>query len=101
MSVQTQSWLVSNQLRQMGLVALLGLTVVVSALAVVYVKFESRVLFVELQALGQAQDQMDVEWGQLQLEQSTWAAHGRIERLASKRLQMVLPEAAQIVVVGQ
>ncbi len=101
MPAQTQSWMVSQQFRQMGLVALLGLTVVVSALAVVYVKFESRVLFVALQGLGQAQDRMDVEWGQLQLEQSTWAAHGRIERLASKRLQMVLPEADQIVVVGQ
>ncbi len=84
----------------MGLVAVLGLTVVVSALAVVYSKFQSRVLFTELQDLSQAQDRMDVEWGQLQLEQSTWAAHGRIERLASKRLQMVLPEAAQIVVVS-
>ncbi len=84
----------------MGLVAVLGLTVVVSALAVVYSKFQSRVLFTQLQDLNQAQDRMDVEWGQLQLEQSTWAAHGRIERLASQRLQMILPEAEQIVVVS-
>jgi len=94
-----QSRAVSDQSWQTGFVVVLSLAVVLSALAVVYAKFQSRVLFVELQGLSKAQDRMDVEWGQLQLEQSTWAAHGRIERLAQQRLQMVMPEASQIVVV--
>ena len=100
MAAKMPSRAVSGQGRQTGFVAVLSLAVVLSALAVVYAKFQSRVLFAELQGLSKSQDKMDVEWGQLQLEQSTWAAHGRIERLAHKRLQMVLPETSQIVLVS-
>jgi cell division protein FtsL len=42
---------------------------------------------------------MNVEWGRLQLEQSTLATHGRIERTAKKRLGMVTPEYEQILIV--
>ena len=82
-----------------GVLVMLGALVMVSALAVVYAKYQSRVLFAELQNFKQAKDSMDVEWGQLQLEQSTWAAHGRIESMARKRLGMVLPSSAQVVIV--
>lgn len=82
-----------------GLTVILALVVLASALAVVYAKYQSRTLFAELQDLKRAQDQMDVEWGQLQLEQSTWAAHGRVESIARKRLGMVLPEPQQVVVI--
>ena len=78
---------------------LLGCAVVVSALAVVFAKYQSRTLFVELQNLNKERDAMEVEWGQLQLEQSTWTAHNRIEGIARSRLEMVLPEPDQIVVV--
>ena len=98
--MQSQPRAVSDQAWQAGFVVVLGVALVLTALAVVYAKFQSRSLFTELQGLSKAQDRMDVEWGQLQLEQSTWAAHGRVERMASKRLQMVLPEAGQIVVVS-
>jgi len=84
---------------QAGLVVALGLAVMVSALAVVYAKFQSRILFAQLQGLTQAQDTMDVEWGQLQLEQSTWSTHGRIEGRARKTLGMVLPAPEQVVVI--
>ena len=67
---------------------LLGL-VLVSALSVVYTKHEDRRLFVELQALREARDSMDIEWGQLQLEQSTLTTQGRVERAARERLGMV------------
>ena len=100
MAERIQHQAVSDQTVQAGFVAVLSLAVVLSALAVVYAKFQSRVLFTELQGLNKAQDRMDIEWGQLQLEQSTWAAHGRIERVAHKQLQMVLPESGQIVVVS-
>ncbi len=78
---------------------LLGCAVMVSALAVVYTKYQSRTLFVELQALNKARDAMDIEWGQLQLEQSTWTDNGRIEGIARSHLGMLVPETNQIVVV--
>lgn len=62
--------------------------VVMSALGVVYAKHQSRKLFVELNLLEKQRDQMNVEWGQLQLELNTWASHGRIEEKARKQLGM-------------
>jgi len=56
---------------------LLFAAVLGSALGVVYSKYQNRKLFIELQALQTRRDEMSVEWGRLQLEQSTWAAHGR------------------------
>lgn len=73
--------------------------VFVSALAVVYVKHESRKQFVELQGLEAHRDGLDVEWGRLQLEESTWAAHGRIESVAREQIGMALPPKDQVVLV--
>jgi len=67
---------------------LLTLLVILSALSVVFVKHENRKYFVEFQGLQKQRDAMNIEWGQLQLEQSTWATHSRIEGLARKRLGM-------------
>ncbi len=78
---------------------LLTIAVLVSAIAVVEVKHESRKHFVALQALEKERDQMNVEWGRLQLEQGTWATHSRVERIAHKRLQMVIPETESIVII--
>ncbi len=83
----------------MLILTLLGLGVLGSALGVVYVKYENRKLFVELQALQARKDQMDIEWSQLQLEQSTWATHGRIEEVARDRLGMVIAPADTVVIV--
>jgi len=77
----------------------LAFLVLVSSLGVVYAKHQSRKLFVELDILKQQRDEMNVEWGRLQLEQSTLATHGRIERTAKKRLGMVTPEYEQILIV--
>lgn len=70
----------------------LGLAVTLSALAVVGSQHSSRTLFVELQQLEREAGRLDTEWGRLQLEQSTWATHGRVERLARERLGMRLPD---------
>ena len=72
---------------------------VVSAFGVIYAKHQSRKLFVELQALHKAQDDMDIEWGQLQLEQSTLTTHGRVEGTAGAKLGMVIPDANQVVIL--
>jgi len=63
----------------------------VSALMVVVARHETRTLFIELQQHEKQRDEMQVEWGQLQLELGTWATHGRIEKLARSELGMRLP----------
>ena len=83
----------------MKLVIFLAFVVLASSLGVVYAKHQSRKLFVELDTLKKERDEMNVEWGRLQLEQSTLATHGRIERAAKKRLGMITPEYEQILIV--
>lgn len=73
--------------------------VVLSALAVVYAKHQSRKLFIELQTLQKGRDDMAIEWGQLQLEQSTLVTHGRIENTARVKLGMMLPPPDAVVIV--
>jgi len=77
----------------------LAVTVFVSALGVVFSTHESRKLFVELQGLQKVRDEMNAQWGRLQLEQSTWATHGRIERIANEKLDMVIPPPGAVVIV--
>ena len=72
---------------------------VMSALALVYTKHESRKLFIELEQLTAERDELNIEWGQLQIEQSTWAQHARIEQVASEDLSLVRPEATEIFVI--
>lgn len=84
----------------MKLVIILAMLVLASSLGVVYAKHETRKLFVELDSLKKERDEMNIEWGRLQLEQSTLATHGRIERAAKKRLGMVTPEYEQILIVS-
>jgi cell division protein FtsL len=81
------------------LVAVLWVAVLVSALGVVYGKQEARNRFNELQKLTDRRDDLDIEWGQLQLEQSTWATHGRVERVAHDDLGMVTPQPSDLRIV--
>lgn len=83
----------------MKLVMFLAFIVLASSLGVVYAKHQSRKLFVELDALKKERDEMNINWGRLQLEQSTLATHNRIEETAKKRLNMVTPEYKQILIV--
>jgi len=82
-----------------GMVIILLVLVVVSSMGVVYSKHQGRKLFVELQALGEARDSMDIEWGQLQLEQSTLTMQGKIESAARERLGMVTLTTDRMVIV--
>ena len=72
-----------------------------TAMAVVYAKHENRKTFAELQRLLSKRDEMNVYWGQLQLEQGAWTTHGRVEKIASSRLAMESPSSVQIIVVQQ
>ena len=66
------------------------------ALGVVTSQHKARKLFVELQKEQELARQMEVEWGQLQLEQSTWAMPTRVEKIAAQQLQMQLPKGDKI-----
>jgi cell division protein FtsL len=87
--------------RTLIVVTLLFGLVLGSAILLVYSKHQSRKLFVELQQLKHQVDALNTEWSQLQLEQSAWSGHGRIERIARKRLSMVMPESGDVVFVKQ
>ena len=75
---------------------LLLVAVVLCALSVITSQHKARKLFVELQKEKELAQQMDVEWGQLQLEQSTWATPARVEEVAVQKLQMQLPKNGQV-----
>jgi cell division protein FtsL len=75
---------------------LLLVAVVLCALSVVTSQHKARKLFVELRKEKEQAQKMDVEWGQLQLEQSTWATPARVEQVAVKKLQMHLPKNGQV-----
>jgi cell division protein FtsL len=81
------------------LVAVLAIVCVVSALALVKTKHESRKLFVELESLTGERDRLNIEWGQLQIEQSTWATHARIEQVATEDLSLVRPGPGDVYVI--
>ena len=72
---------------------------VLSAMALVYTRHESRKLFVQLESLTSERDRLNIEWGQLQIEQSTWATHARIEQVAVDDLSLVRPESSEIYVI--
>ncbi len=77
--------------------ALLLAFVLGSALTVIYVKHESRVLFSELRTIQKQQDQAVIQWSRLQLQNSTLATHSNVEAQARKTLKMRLPETVQLV----
>jgi cell division protein FtsL len=69
------------------------------ALAVVTSQHQARKLYVQLEKEQELAKQLEVEWGQLQLEQSTWAMHARIETIASRQLGMRVPPPSRLQVV--
>ncbi len=75
---------------------MLLLAVIACALGVVTSQHKARKLFVELQQEKEWAQEMDVEWGQLQLEQSTWAAPVRVEKVAMQKLLMQQPASGQV-----
>jgi cell division protein FtsL len=81
------------------IVLLLLAAVVASAIGVVYARQQDRILFGALTQLTREQDDLNTEFGRLELEQATWAEPNRIEQIARGQLGMVNPGAADTVVV--
>ena len=80
-------------------VGLLALGLATTAIGVVFTKHEARDLFIELQGLNGERDALEIEWGQLKLEQSAWATHGRVEQTARVGLRMVIPRPDEVRIV--
>ena len=81
------------------LLALLVLGIVASALLVVRDRHQHRQEFIALSKLEKARDELNIEFGRLQLEQATWAESNRVDQVARMRLGMVFPRTEDIVVL--
>ncbi|ROU07719.1 MULTISPECIES: cell division protein FtsL [Lysobacter] len=81
------------------LLILLIVANVASALLVVFARHEHRQLFVQLNKLQRERDELNIEFGRLQLEQATWAESNRIDQVARERIGMKFPEGAETVVI--
>jgi cell division protein FtsL len=81
-------------------VPLLWCAVLVSAAGAVYAKYRARALFVQLEHLSSNRDELDADWGRLQLEESAWSTYAFVERIATERLHMISPDAHDIQIVG-
>ncbi len=81
------------------LLAILIAANVLTALGVVFARHQHRQLFIALTGLEKTRDELNIEFGRLQLEQATWAESNRIDQVARARLGMKFPETGDIVVV--
>ena len=77
----------------MGLVTIF----LMSALAVIISKYHSRLVFIDIQKQEKMLDNYEVEWGQLQLELTTLTEESRIENVATKQLNLRLPQRENII----
>lgn len=78
---------------------LLWFAVLASAAGAIYAKYRARALFVQLEHLSDARGVLDDEWGRLQLEQGAWSTYALVERVATDRLHMRLPDPRDIEIV--
>lgn len=84
-------------LGRMLLVIVLFIANVATGVGVVYSKHSMRKSFIELQSMQNNFDELQIEWGRLQLEQSAWATHGRVEKIAREKLNMGLVHKERLV----
>ena len=81
------------------ILAVLVIACVISAIGVVHARHEHRQLYVDITRLERARDELNIEFGRLQLEQATWAESNRVDQVARTRLGMKFPATDEIVVV--
>lgn len=81
------------------ILTLLVFAVLGSGVAVVYARQEHRQAYVQLNRLLRERDEINIEFSRMQLEQATWAETNRIEQVATQRIGMVFPQAAELVVI--
>ena len=79
---------------------ILFFVLIMMSLSIVTSQHKARKLYFELEQQQDLTTKYETEFGQLQLEQSTWAMHSRIEELAAKKLNMQVPDAKRIQVIS-
>jgi cell division protein FtsL len=82
-------------------VPLLWVSVLGSAAAAIYCKHRARQLFVEIEKLNRGRDELEAEWGRLQLEQSSWSTYSYVESIADAKLHMSIPASAAIEIAAR
>lgn len=100
--VLSRGWVMSvflsrSQVMGFGLVV----SVLISALSVVYVANTTRSLNAGIQQTFADRDKLHVQWGQLLLEKSTWIMQARVQNIAEGRLGMVVPNSQSVVVINE
>ncbi len=85
--------------KQLLICGALGIIVLAQALGVIYTKQNMRALHANLHNLYAARDKLQIEWSQLLLEQGTWEAAARVERVARDKLDMVMPEKVNVIIL--
>ncbi|MBB3224684.1 cell division protein FtsL [Pseudoduganella umbonata] len=85
------------------LAAVLAALLVGCALSLVNAQYQARHLFIELERAQSRARQLDIEWAQLQLDQSTLGKHARIEDIAHRDLGMtqLTPARTQYLTEGE
>ena len=86
--------------RQVALLLII-LTVLMSALGIIYVTHDTRVLHAQYQNNLTEQDRLLMQHGQLLLERSTWMLQSRIERIAESQLGMIIPDNKSVVIIRE
>ena len=81
------------------LLSAVGIALLLSALAVIYSKYYSRLVFIEIQKQERTLDQYEVEWGQMQLELTMLAEQNRVELVAREQLKLFLPPREKIIYI--
>jgi cell division protein FtsL len=82
-------------------VPLLWVGVLGSAAGAIYCKHRARELFVEIEKLNRGRDELEAEWGRLQLEQSSWSTYSYVENIADARLHMSIPASGTIEIAAR
>jgi cell division protein FtsL len=77
------------------------LALIACALSLVTSRHQARKLFVELERAQAQARNYDIEYGQLQIEQSTWSMPARVEKIAREQLRMQLPTASRVEVMDE
>lgn len=83
-----------------NIVLMLLVAVVISGIAVVYVRHQHRLTFIALTDAQLQRDQLNIEWRQLLLEESTWSVHHLIEKKAREKLDMITPSPADMMILS-
>jgi len=92
---------VSFMTRRQLAVLVLSAAVLLSALAMIYVTYENRVLHADYQHYVAQKAKLQVQRGQLLLERSTWMMQARLQHIAEIKLGMAIPDRRSVVIVHE